>query len=445
MKYHYSDYDHQDLLIDLNGYRILIDLPNHFNLNWKIIDIILLSNYNNNKMIPWILNYTRFNGQILATLPTIHFTKLTCLDYLNQLKMKSLFHQYHQIPYTELDIQNTFENIIPIYYTNKNSITNELSITAVSSGTGLGSCNWIIQYNSIKICYSRNWCRKYHPYAKQIDLNSLKNIDVFMVTGLHRIKEEFIQQSQNTPQLITIWPKLVKVLNERGNVIFPIPPIEDTFQLLEILIGFLDSSSLKHIPIHIVSTTAKQALLYSNIFSEWMNNDRQALTMSAKHPLKHGNLMETNRIYCHSSTSELLEYPEPRLILCNDQSDEGHFEDLLLLSDTFMKSTFVIEDTSVESLQQRYPKTQFYVYQTTNKMGLMNEVKSICEIVKPKTIIDPINGLNGSIDMKQLDIGCSIGYEIMNQTIDDDMIEIDGEFIESKGFRPSHLMISSIK
>ena len=109
--------------------------------------------------------------------------------------------------------------------------------------------------------------------------------------------------------------------------------IEELFEMVNIFYNLSDSAGLKHVPIHIVSPIAKHALLLSNIYTEWMSKDRQLETMKANQPLIHGNLLNRNKIICHTSIAGLEKYPPPRLILTNFNSNVGFFKELSEQSD----------------------------------------------------------------------------------------------------------------
>jgi hypothetical protein len=64
---------------------------------------------------------------------------------------------------------------------------------------------------------------------------------------------------------------LESYIKKRGTILFPTQNIQHLFSLAENLYHILDSTGIQ-MPIHILSNTAKQAIIFSSIFSEWYSD-----------------------------------------------------------------------------------------------------------------------------------------------------------------------------
>lgn len=129
-------------------FRLLLDCPlgtRKAIVDWEAVDLILISNYHQLDL-PYITEYTRFKGQIIATKPTIEFLKLNLIEILACSISDDPI-------YSLQDIKDCIDKIQSIYYNHPQRVFSNLVITSICSGTGLGTSNWIIKYGSSKVIH----------------------------------------------------------------------------------------------------------------------------------------------------------------------------------------------------------------------------------------------------------------------------------------------------
>lgn len=86
-------------------------------IDWEHIDVILVSSYYDAIALPFITEYSKFNGRIFATLPTIEFARLAMkekIDYITQLNSNN--DVKHDFPFVYSDIEACIEKIEVIYF-----------------------------------------------------------------------------------------------------------------------------------------------------------------------------------------------------------------------------------------------------------------------------------------------------------------------------------------
>lgn len=258
------------ILMYLGDYRILFNTPkmNEFlkiDVDWSLIDAILVSDWRYSSSLAYLSEYTLFRGIILATIPTIEFSKYFRPTYSRLCLLEYVYSNYpHE--YTTFDVEEMILKIKPIYFNAPVKVVLDLSVTACSSGMTLGGSNWKIQYGSLKFVQVSEWGPG-HPYSRLLDITPIVSPDALIISN--PVQSKRITYNRRFPDMFS---KIDQTLKARSTVLFPTATVDDLFEVLESLHHLLDSAGLQR-PVHVLSKTGKHAILNASIFSEWYNED----------------------------------------------------------------------------------------------------------------------------------------------------------------------------
>jgi hypothetical protein len=121
--------------------------------------------------------------------------------------------------------------------------------------------------------YSSGWTKPAKDYSRPMEVNSLFNAHVFISSQLlppiknKAFKGKYLKDLWPMICILTIY--VDECIRLKGTIVFPCSPIEDLFDLIDEIYNLIDSDSIKHVPIHTVSSSGKYSLALSNVYSEW--------------------------------------------------------------------------------------------------------------------------------------------------------------------------------
>nr|KAF6379108.1 hypothetical protein mMyoMyo1_009942 [Myotis myotis] len=150
-----------------------------------------------------------------------------------------------------------------VKYPQKIELFGAVQVTPLSSGSSLGSSNWIIQSHYEKVSYVLgSSLLTTHP--QPMDQASLKNSKVLVLTGLTQIPTANLEGMVGE-----FFSNLMLTVLNRGNVLVPCYPLGVIYDLLECIYQYIDSTGLSSIPFHFNS------LEFSQIVAEWLCHNKQ--------------------------------------------------------------------------------------------------------------------------------------------------------------------------
>ncbi|KAF9432612.1 Integrator complex subunit 9 [Entomortierella beljakovae] len=138
----------------------MFKLPDFSGVDLKSIDVVLISNYNHILALPYLTEFTEFQGRIFATEPTIEFgrqlmtefvsffgTSVTSSphEFIDRKKLIAQSGSGYYPAYTNADIKACIDKIQPVRFREHIALYGSLKLTAHSAGYCLGSSNWLIQ------------------------------------------------------------------------------------------------------------------------------------------------------------------------------------------------------------------------------------------------------------------------------------------------------------
>lgn len=300
--------------------RVFIDslpefcLPESGTIDFSEIDVILVSNYLCMMALPFITERSGFRGVVYMTEPTLHIGRQfmeEVVEYIERTPKSKIAVRWKQpevlklLPppfcdaikphkwkswYTQRDVNSSLARIQMVGFSEKLNIFGALSVTPVSSGFCLGSCNWLIQSDYEKIAYvSGSSTLTTHP--KPMDQAALRNSDILIMCSL-------TQTPQYNPDsmLGEFCMNVAITVRNGGSVLVPCYPSGVTYDLFECLSGHLESSGLLTVPMFFISPVADSSLAYSNIFAEWLTQAKQSKVYLPEEPFPHAQLVKSGRL-----------------------------------------------------------------------------------------------------------------------------------------------------
>eukprot|EP00058_Branchiostoma_floridae_P003826 XP_002589314.1 hypothetical protein BRAFLDRAFT_217919 [Branchiostoma floridae] len=293
-----------------------VGIPEDGLLDLSTVDVILVSSFQCILALPYITEYTGFNGtgMIYATEPTAQMGRQlmeelvqhtervpkTCTaskwkepgvfkmlpaqlrDGLNPASLRDCYGLH--------DVNSALSKVQLVGYAQKLDVFGALQIMPLSSGYCIGSCNWLIQSHYEKISYiSSSSVLTTHP--QPMDQGPLQNTDVLILAGLTQ------SPTANPDSMLSEFcSHLAVTVKNGGNVLVPCYPSGVVYDLFECLAVFLDNSGLMQLPVYFVSPMADSSLAYSNIFAEWLCQSKQSKVYLPEAPFVHEELKTISRL-----------------------------------------------------------------------------------------------------------------------------------------------------
>ncbi|KAJ8356645.1 hypothetical protein SKAU_G00194390 [Synaphobranchus kaupii] len=289
-------------------------LPQRELLDLSTIDVILISNYHCMMALPYITEHTGFTGTVYATEPTLQIGRLLMEELVNFMervpkaqsatcwKNKDI---QRLLPgplkevvdvwtwkkcYSMQAVNSALSKVQLVGYSQKVELFGAVQVTPLSSGYSLGSSNWIIQSHYEKVSYlSGSSLLTTHP--QPMDQSSLKNSDVLILTGLTQIPT-----ANPDGMLGEFCSNLAMTIRAGGNVLVPCYSSGVIYDLLECLHQFIDSANLGTTPFYFISPVANSSLEFSQIFAEWLCQNKQSKVYLPEPPFPHAELIQTNKL-----------------------------------------------------------------------------------------------------------------------------------------------------
>ncbi|KAF9938694.1 Integrator complex subunit 9 [Mortierella alpina] len=280
----------------------MFKLPDFSGVDLKAIDVVLISNHNHILALPYLTEFTDFQGRIFATEPTIEFGRQLMTEFVTFFGT-SVTSSPHQVidrkklvaragsglypAYTHADIKACIDKIQPVRFREH-----------------------IIAYFSSSSTHSN-----LHP--DPLDGTLLEHASTVVVADL--CPRGSIMYNNGMSEVCA---HVAQTIARKGNVLIPCTISGFIFDLLEDIHLHLNNMGLvQQVQYSFVSPVADTALQYSNILAEWMAPRKQEMVYLPEAPLLHGILLEKgpakNYKSVHGAFASDLKYPciafEPRI------------------------------------------------------------------------------------------------------------------------------------
>ncbi|KAF9989188.1 Integrator complex subunit 9 [Mortierella antarctica] len=305
----------------------MFKLPDFSGVDLKAIDVVLISNHNHILALPYLTEFTDFQGRIFATEPTIEFGRQLMTEFVTFFGT-SVTSSPHQVidrkklvaragsglypAYTHADIKACIDKIQPVRFREHIALYGSLKLTAHSAGYCLGSSNWLIQIgteNASDIAYFSSSSTHSNLHPDPLDGTLLEHASTVVVADL--CPRGSIMYNNGMSEVCA---HVAQTIARKGNVLIPCTISGFIFDLLEDIHLHLNNMGLvQQVQYSFVSPVADTALQYSNILAEWMAPRKQEMVYLPEAPLLHGILLEKgpakNYKSVHGAFASDLKYP----------------------------------------------------------------------------------------------------------------------------------------
>ncbi|KAJ3010134.1 Integrator complex subunit 9 [Thoreauomyces humboldtii] len=263
--------------------------------------------------LPFLSEFSRFEGRILATDPTVEFGRLLMEDLVNTFAIDVetgctrnpvMFNGQLHPMYSLHDIEECIRKIERVHYSELVELDahgDNIRLRAISSGFCLGGSNWIVESPNGRASYVAASSNSQIGHSAVIDPRLFEPSDAMVIT-----QAAVRDGSHANVGLAEMLKAVVSTLEQQGNVLFPVYPCGSLFELIAFVSEYLQGSGFVHTPMHVVSSVAKRCLAMANIEGEWMSEDKQSALYEARKPLKHGDLLENGLLYHHEHMETVL-------------------------------------------------------------------------------------------------------------------------------------------
>ena len=263
-------------LLEIDGYKILLDCGWSYTLNSNIllplksiistIDIILIthSNIKNIGALPYAISKYGLSCPIYATIPTCLMGKITLLDLYKQNSLKYKFNEF-----SIQDIENVYSLMKQVKYGQDIQLTgkgNGISIMPCQAGHLLGSAFWKISKLNEDIIYAVDF---HHSRERHLDATVLIDYPrpTVLITDANNI--HIVSDKRKTRDNLLI-SQIENILRASGTVLLPTDSSGRILELLSMLHSYWDAKKLHDFyPLVMVSPMCNAMLANASTLIEW--------------------------------------------------------------------------------------------------------------------------------------------------------------------------------
>ncbi|KAF9357330.1 Integrator complex subunit 9 [Mortierella sp. NVP85] len=298
--------------------------PDFSGVDLKSIDVVLISNYNHILALPYLTEFTEFQGRIFATEPTIEFGRQLMTEFstffgtgvsstphevIDRKKLVAQSGSGLYPAYTHGDIKACIDKIQPVRFREHIALYGSLKLTAHSAGYCLGGSNWLIQIGTENIAFISSSSTQINLHPDLFDGTLLEHASTVIAADLRPSGSLTYDTGVNE-----VCASIARTVARKGHVLVPCTISGFLFDLMEDIHLHLTRMGLEQqVQYSFVSPVADTALQYSNILAEWMAPRKQEMVYLPEAPLLHGILLEkgTAKNYksVHGAFSNDLKYP----------------------------------------------------------------------------------------------------------------------------------------
>ncbi|GJJ78839.1 integrator complex subunit 9 [Entomortierella parvispora] len=302
----------------------MFKLPDFSGIDLKSIDVVLISNYNHILALPYLTEFTDFQGRIFATEPTIEFGRQLMTEFVSFFGTAVASSPHEAIDrkklvarsgaglypaYTLADIKACIDKIQAVRFREHITLYGSLKLTAHSAGYCLGSSNWLVQIGTENIAFVSSSSTQSNLHPDLFDGTLLEHASTVVAADLCPKGSTTYDSGMND-----ICANVARTIARKGHVLIPCTISGFLFDLLEDIHLHLNRMGLvSQVQYSFVSPVADTALQYSNILAEWMAPRKQEMVYLPEAPLLHGLLLEKgaakNYKSVHGAFSSDLKHP----------------------------------------------------------------------------------------------------------------------------------------
>ncbi|KAJ2808493.1 hypothetical protein H4R20_000857 [Coemansia guatemalensis] len=297
-------------------------------INWARVDFVLISNYEQMTLLPYITEYTEFAGPVYATEPTKAYGRCVLEEGLQTIgRSGNSLSDAHvgtsssagaegrralQMPYTQQDIVASMERITDVRH---NEIITPVPFVRVytrSSGYCIGGANWTVEYKNHRTAFISTSTLATCLHPQEWDSSVLSEAQAVVFCDAADPAEQEENDAGAAPPNVHISQKINQLcstataaLKQRNRVLLIGEPYGVTQDILQLVAENVISLNLPLPQFVIVSPIAERTLQYGNIMGEWLCATKQALLYLPEYPFVDKDLRQKGHLHFVRSLSQL--------------------------------------------------------------------------------------------------------------------------------------------
>ncbi|KAJ1902407.1 Integrator complex subunit 9 [Kickxella alabastrina] len=280
-------------------------------INWERVDFILISNYEQMRLLPYITEYTGFSGPVYATEPTKTYGRCVLEEGLAASMTGS---SRGSGLYSQRDIVAAMERVTDVRHDEVTSPVPFVQVYTRSSGYCIGAGNWTVEYKGHRTAFisTSTFATCLHPQEWDGRTVSEAQVLVFCDAADPSDNEEpgyNVQVSQRLNQLCSM---AISTLKQRGRVLLIGEPYGVTQDIVQLVAENITALNLPTPQFVFVSPVAERTLQYGNIMGEWLCESKQAMLYLPEYPFADKDLRQRGHLHFVRSLADLSQRALPQ-------------------------------------------------------------------------------------------------------------------------------------
>ncbi|KAF9972930.1 Integrator complex subunit 9 [Actinomortierella ambigua] len=374
--------------------------PDFTGIDLKAIDVVLISNYHHILALPYLTEYTEFQGRIFATEPTIEFGRQLMTEFVSYFGANVTSTPRDTLPrtsklvrpknglypaYTLADIKACIDKIQPVRFREN-----------------------IVRFGQNHHCFISAHAMLLHKellaYISSSSIQVNLHPDLFDGSLLEKAKTVIAADLCPPQGSITydrgineVCSNIARTIAQKGNVLIPCTITGFVFDMIEDVHLHLGRMGLDHqFQYSFVSPVADTALQYSNILAEWMAPRKQEMVYLPEAPMLHAKLLEqgtaNNYKSVHGAFSADLKHP--CIVFGGDPTlRSGAMVNLLHMWGNKPNNTIVIIDPRVDQVAALEPYEGLTLSKCISPLDIRLSIDQLVDILRkyktPRWILVP--------------------------------------------------------
>ncbi|KAJ2708058.1 Integrator complex subunit 9 [Coemansia sp. IMI 203386] len=297
-------------------------------INWERVDFILISNYEQMRLLPYITEYTAFSGPVYATEPTKAYGRCVLEEGLNATAASAYASSAAASTsssnnrkgssqlYSKRDIVAAMEKITDVRHNEVISPVPFVQAYTRSSGYCIGAGNWSVEYKGHKTAFisTSTFATCLHPQEWDGRILSEAQAIVFCdavdpaTAGSDAAEDVSMASWQSThvsQRLNQLCSTAISTLKQRGRVLLVGEPYGVTQDVVQLAAENILALNLPQPQFIFVSPIAEHTLQFGNIMGEWLCESKQALLYLPEYPFADKELRKKGHLHFVSSLADL--------------------------------------------------------------------------------------------------------------------------------------------
>jgi cleavage and polyadenylation specificity factor subunit 3 len=268
-------YNDKELLLDCGvhpAHTGVSSLPFLDLVDLSKIDAILITHFHldHAAALPFLTEKTEFKGQVYMTHPTKAILKWLLNDYIRVINSSA-----EQDFYTEQDLLNCYNKIIPIDYHQQTEVKG-IKFTALNAGHVLGAAMFLIEIEKSKLLYTGDFSREEDRHLKAAESPGC-TLDAMITESTYGVQCH-LPRSERESRFTSV---VSNVVERGGRCLLPVFALGRAQELLLILEEhWEDNPHLKGIPIYYASALAKRCMSVYQTYINMMNERIQKINLN---------------------------------------------------------------------------------------------------------------------------------------------------------------------